>query len=266
MTTVTENVDLPGGVDPTGVVGTLEIVGASGDPIREVYDQTGAKTIAGFYQFTLSSSATWSVSLTGNSSITPAGTVYRRTLTGREIPSSFEYGTVPSSGGPYRWDQILTDAPASVTDSALSAHAGSITLHGGGQELAFAGLSANFTTSSTSYVDITGLSITFTAPSRPFVIEAWMSLLVEEAGRTTDIQMLQGTTVITADSVKSVSSNQAMSFHMRARLPTNVQTPTAGSSYTYRLQMKSSQTSNDSSIFVNFISPINVAYLQAYTC
>lgn len=267
MPTVTENVDLPASTDPTSVVVTLDVVGVGGDPIKEVYWQSGAKTIAGTYRFALTNTVAWSQSMVGNADIIPAGTVYRRTMVGPEVPTTYEYATVPTSGGPYRWDQILADTPTTLTDSALTAHASSTSLHGGGQELAYAGLSTNFTTSSTSYVDITGLTVTVVAPGRPFVLETWMALLVEEAGRTTDIQMVLGTTnVITADTVKSVSSNQAISFHMRARIPSNTHsTVTTGSSYTYKLQMKSSQTSNDSSIFVNFINPVNVAYLQAYT-
>lgn len=266
MTTVTENVDLPATMDPTAVVVTLEVVGEGGDPLREVYWQSGARTVAGFSQFALTASGTWSESVVGNADLLPAGTAYRRTLTGREIPVTYEYATVPTTGGPYRWDEILTDAPATVTDSALSVHASETDLHGGGQELAYAGISTNFSTSSTSYVDITGLSVVVVAPSRPYVLETWMPLLIEEAGRTVDVQMVLGTTtVITANSVKSVSSGQAVPFHLRARLPANVQTPTAGSSYTYKLQIKTSQTSSDASVFVSFIGPVNVAYLQAYT-
>lgn len=267
MTTVTENIDLPAGMDPSAVVVTLEVVGEGGEPVKEAYWQSGARTVAGFYRFSMTGSATWSESLVGNDDLLPEGTVYRRTVTGREIPSTYEYATVPTSGGPYRWDEILTDAPGTITDSALSTHAGDTDLHGGGQELAYAGLSTNFSTSSTSYVDITGLSVTVIAPDRPYVLEAWMALLIEEAGRQADVQMVLGTTtVITADTVKSVSSGQAMSFHLRARLPSNTQsTVTAGSSYTYKLQMRTSQTSNDNSVFVSFIGPANVAYLQAYT-
>lgn len=267
MTTVTENVDLPAGVDPTAVVVTLEVVGAGGDPIREVYWTGQARTIAGFYQFALSASGTWSESIAPNSELTPAGTAWRRTLTGRQIPVTYEYATVPASGGPYRWDQVLTDAPASITDSALSAHASDTSLHGGGQELAYAGLSTNFATSSTSYVDVTGASITVVAPARPYVVEAWLPLFVEEAGRTVDIQMVVGaSTAVVAQSVKSVSASQLIAVPLRARIPSNTQSSvTTGSSYTYKLQIKSSQTSNDVTVFVLFGTPQSVAYIQAYT-
>lgn len=123
MTTVTENVDLPATMDPTAVVVTLEVVGEGGEPLREVYWQSGSRTVAGFSQFALSATGAWSQSVVGNADLLPSGTAYRRTLTGRQIPVTYEYATVPTTGGPYRWDQILTDAPASITDSALSAHA-----------------------------------------------------------------------------------------------------------------------------------------------
>lgn len=120
MTTVTENVDLPATMDPTAVVVTLEVVGEGGEPLREVYWQSGSRTVAGFAQFALTASGTWSESVVGNADLLPAGTAYRRTLTGREIPVTYEYATVPTTGGPYRWDQILTDAPASITSAALT--------------------------------------------------------------------------------------------------------------------------------------------------
>lgn len=180
MTTVTENIDLPAGMNPQAVVVTLELVGEGGDPVREAYWQGGSTTVAGFYQFSMTGSATWSESLVGNDDLLPAGTVYRRTITGREIPSTYEYGTVPTSGGPYRWDQILTDAPGTLTDSALSAHESDADLHGGGQLLAYAGISSNFTTTSVTPTDVTGLSITFTVPDRPYVVECGALVLIEE--------------------------------------------------------------------------------------
>lgn len=259
MTIVTENVDLPGGVDPTGVVATLEVVGVSGDPIREVYDQTAGKTIAGFYQFALSSSATWSVSLTGNSGITPSGTVYRRTLTGREIPSSFEYGTVPTTGGPYRWDQILTDAPASITASGLSVHASSTSLHGGGQRLGYADRSTSFTTSSPTPTDVTGLTITFTVPSVPYVVECASFCILEEgiAGQATVSSGVRNS------GVSTLTTAAAHGFTVGQIVTVNVADTTYNGSYavastptTTSLTYAQSALGNDAAAGTGFVGPV----------
>lgn len=187
MTTVSEIVNLPAGVDPSNAVATLELVGEGGEPIREVYDQSAGRTVAGFYQFALSISAAWSASLVANDDLLPLGTLYRRTISGRQIPSTFEYGEVPTTGGPYRWDQILASAPATISDSALATHEASTSLHGGGQLLAYADRSTNFTTAATSPTDVTGLTITFTVPAVPYVVECGAFCVLEEgiAGQAT---------------------------------------------------------------------------------
>lgn len=205
MTTVSETVDLPGGVDPSNAVATLELVGVGGEPIREVYDQTAGVTVAGFYQFALSVSAAWSASLVPNDSLLPLGTLYRRTISGRQVPSSFEYGEVPTSGGPYRWDQILASVPAAISDSALAAHSASTTLHGGGQMLAYADRSTSFTTSSASPTDVTGLTITFTVPTVPYVVECGAFCLLEEgiAGQATVSSGVRTSGVVTMTTAAS---------------------------------------------------------------
>lgn len=265
MPVVTENIDLPGDFDARGAVVDLQLVTTGGEPLDEAYDQDAGVTIAGFYRFAASTTGTWSTTLVGNDDIVPSGTAWRRSVRALTIPSTAVFLDVPTTGGPYRVDEILTTAPASVTDSALSAHASSTSLHGGGTELGYAGLSANFATTSTTYVDITGLSLTMTAPGRPYVLEAWMPLLFQTAGQIADIQLIHSTsTVITADTVRSVSAGQFSSFHLRARIPANTHAPATGSAFTYKLQMKT-QTATSLTIFVSFGAPTNVAYLQAYT-
>lgn len=265
MTVVTENIDLPGAFDARGAVVDLQLVTTGGEPLKEAYDQTGLTTIAGYHRFTPTTTGTWSSSLVGNAGIVPSGTAWRRTVRALTIPPSAVYLTVPTTGGPYRVDQILTTAPASVSDSALSAHATLTSLHGGGQELGYAGISANFSTTSTTYVDITGASLTLTTPSRPFVLEAWMPILIASPSQNADVQMIHSTsTVITADTVRSSITSQFTSVFLRARIPASTHAPSSGSAFTYKLQMKSS-TATNVTIFVAFGVPSNVAYLQAYT-
>jgi hypothetical protein len=45
-------------------------------------------------------------------------------------PGGSPYATVPASGGPYRWDQILSDPPGTLASAALTTHEADDTAHG----------------------------------------------------------------------------------------------------------------------------------------
>lgn len=267
MPTVTENVDLPGDVDPARCTVELQLYQADRTPLKEARNQVTGETVAGRRVVTLDAAGVWTEALTGNVDLLPAGSVWGRRLRAPRVDSTLSYATVAASGGPYQWKVIETDPPAALTSAALAAHAASSSLHGGGRRLAIAHLAANFTTASITYVDIPGATCTFTVPANgKFVAEAWLPLLVEEAARTGDIRMVFGAvpSIITADTVRSAAANQAMSFHLRAALPAPIWTPTASSTQTVKLQMKTSVATSDLSVFVDFAGLQNLAYLEIY--
>lgn len=106
MPTVQEDIDLPGGVDPEDVIGTLTLWGA-GVPASGI---AGTTRIHGPRRFT---GASWSIdNVVGNTAIEPSGTVYRveRTWPGLDDPL-VHYISVPSSGGPYQVEELLADPP-----------------------------------------------------------------------------------------------------------------------------------------------------------
>lgn len=121
MTTVTEDLDLPSGVDPTGVVVTVYLAGEGGQPLPEAYDATTGKTIVGQHRLAPASDGTWSLDLAPNADLAPAGTVWCRTVSIAQ-PGGSPLATVPTTGGPYRWDEILADPPAALASAALSVH------------------------------------------------------------------------------------------------------------------------------------------------
>jgi hypothetical protein len=106
MPTLTEDIDLPGGVEPGSVRASLQLWG-DGAPIAGYASST---TIAGR---TTVDGPTWTIpDVVGNVAIEPAGTVYRveRTWSGLKTPL-VDYISMPTTGGPYRVDELLTDPP-----------------------------------------------------------------------------------------------------------------------------------------------------------
>lgn len=125
MTVVTENVDLPAGVDPTQTVVTVSLAGENGEPLTEAYDTVAGRTIAGKRVVALDSTGGWSLDLAPNSTLDPAGTAWRRTLNGHGTSAS-SLAEVPVSG-PVVWGpDILVDAPAAIAPSALGVQAARI--------------------------------------------------------------------------------------------------------------------------------------------
>lgn len=119
MTTITEDLELGDGSDATGVTVVYQLVGENGLPIREAYFNN--TTVVGTVTPTVTLGA-YSVDLTPNASITPSGTVWKRTATIEGSGSTAEYIVVPASGGPYVFATRLTDPPAAIESSALAAH------------------------------------------------------------------------------------------------------------------------------------------------
>jgi hypothetical protein len=230
------------------------------------YKPTSAITVAGR---TTVSGGSWSIpDVVGNNDITiPTGTVYRvvRYIQGVDDPL-IDFITMPTTGGPYRLDQILTQPPGALTPSGLAAHAADTGLHGGGQRIFAANVDANFTTASTSFVDLPGATATFTVPDRPFAVFLQLPVFVEEANQGGDIQILTGSTVVTAAAINRQSiagPSNTMAFGFQAPLP--VWNPTPGTSVTVKVQMKSSVATSDLTVFVNFGGPIATAQLWGMT-
>lgn len=102
---VTEDLDLPAGHNPYVAI-HLELVTAAGDTITEAY--AAGKTIIGDVTPDITQTGKWQADLVPNSTITPAGSRWRRKiLDDRGGTESSVLLTVPATGGPYRVDQIL---------------------------------------------------------------------------------------------------------------------------------------------------------------
>lgn len=134
MATITELLDLPAGGTPDGATVSIELVGAKGLPVEGFV--TGTATIIGRLAPTVTAGA-WSAVLVANDSITPSGTVYKRTVKPRAGKSFADYFEVPTGSDTHTLYSCLTEVPASIATStyaaleqALAAHAASRGLGG----------------------------------------------------------------------------------------------------------------------------------------
>lgn len=247
---VTENIDLPAGVEPTRTIIEIQLVGAGGAPLTEAYDQAAQRTIAGSHQTTLDTLGAWSLNLTPNSNLIPAGTAWRRTADGPAIKTS-SLAAVPATGGPYRWDQILTNPPGALTDSALEAHAANLTLHGGGTRLALAEVSTNFVTASTAFVDVPGATFTLTVPNRPYDIDAQVAVIIEEAAQHAEARIVAGSQQLVTARASSRFAGDLRTLKMDCPVPGWIHAPTPGTQVTYKVQVQTSVATSDATVLAD---------------
>lgn len=117
MTVVTEQLALPDGTAPGGWTVTITLAGENGETI-EGFNSDDDETVIGRVRTSLTAGS-WSTDLTPNDSITPAGSVYKRTITGGGGVGSggtthSDYFSVPDGGGPYVLEDLLTDVPGAL--------------------------------------------------------------------------------------------------------------------------------------------------------
>lgn len=119
MPTLTEDIKLPGNVNPATVKVTVELWGDD-EPVTG-FETTAGTSIAGPRRVT---GNPWSVeNLVGNEDIElPTGTVYRvhRTWPGLREPL-VDYVTIPSGGGPFKVGDRLVDPPGSLLTAGATA-------------------------------------------------------------------------------------------------------------------------------------------------
>lgn len=134
----------------------------------------------------------------------------------------------------------------------------------GGDELFFAEITSNFTSSSTTFIDVTGLTGTLTVPEGPYMLELIAPVFVPASGVNVSMQIVTGSTLLVSDGFDAASANTGDLLHMRTRLPNSMHTASVGSTVTYKAQMKSSTTATAVSVFVDLAGRLNTAFLRAF--
>jgi hypothetical protein len=174
-------------------------------------------------------------------------------------------GTIAATDTQAAIAEVAADAAA-----ALAAHTDDETQHGAGLELAIAQKSdTSFVTSSTTPVLVTGLSISFTVPDRPYVVRVSAVGIMEEAnvfGRL-DIMEEGGTAIGAPPAVEYVSAALGQAtFFAEYRVPNALHAPTPGSTVTYEVYARSGAGTSDLTIIAgSFFSDNYVATLVAVT-
>jgi hypothetical protein len=270
MPTVAEQASLPADVDPSRCAVEVQLYQADRTPLKEARDTVTGETVVGRRVFNLDGTGSspaegaWSLVLPGNTSITPSGTVWGRTLSGPRVVPTLSYATVPASAGPYQWKVIETDPPAAIDPAGLAAHAADTGLHSGGRRLGIAHL-ANQLTASTSFVDLPGATLTLTNPTpATFDLILDLPVSIETSGQYGEFQILAGSTVIGVRRTQlAQAANQSLGWGFRLALPSTLYTPVAEASVTYKVQWRSSLSTSDVAIVTEFGVPINTGYFEA---
>lgn len=120
MPTVTNTIKYPDGTVAAGRV-TIDLVGTNGSPLTDgAYVSASDFAIEASYAADLVAGV-WSVTLTANSLINPAGTRWRVSEHIQGRPTVY-YLDVPNGAGPYFVEDILDEAPATIASSAMRSH------------------------------------------------------------------------------------------------------------------------------------------------
>jgi len=166
-----------------------------------------------------------------------------------------------------------TDVQAAIVEAAsdaadaLTAHTDDTDFHGG-TELAIAQINTNFTTNSTSYVDVPGCSITFNAPNQPYVVEAQIPAVVVGSGARIVMRITDdvGSTVTyAADAYGTIVADEGRMLRAKLRVPKTGHAPAAGVEVTYKVQILSSTAATEVRVFVDFGGPQNDGWISAIT-
>ena len=184
MTTVFEDLDLPGGgVPPSQIRITLWGAGQAvvGRSVGSGHFIGGTKVVT-----PEASSGFWEQDLVGNDDIIPAGTSYKiEHVFGCDTYVS--YISVPVTGGPFSPQMIEVDAMNTIAAPALGVHAGDELLHGGGIEIDFKELTsvAVVTGSATEVRVIPNLIVTVPDSPRPIYLFGRAPIRQQTGGPTT---------------------------------------------------------------------------------
>lgn len=146
----------------------------------------------------------------------------------------------PPTTGIWLTNQVFIDANGSIWVCSAGGSPGTWVAGGSGVELGEAELSSNFSLSAASNTDITGLTLTFNAPNRPFLLELALPKLTLSASTSWGAFQItdSANTEVAGTFFGSVSATtEGVCGPLRAHLPTtgtNAYPITPGNSYTFK--------------------------------
>lgn len=164
------------------------------------------------------------------------------------VPAKTAYFANDENGGTwYRSDGVTAAAsPAGWTKTSPGV------LETGGRELAYAEIVSNFTTSSTSAVDVPGLSVNPTVGARPILIELWCYRLFNTGPYVTYLDIMEGATLRSRAEIDIIGANQGVVGYARRRLA-----PAAGA-YTYKAVLISGNAAGTATVTAAAAAPTHL--------
>lgn len=141
-------------------------------------------------------------------------------------------------------------------------------LLGGGQEIFDVAVSANFLTTSTSFVTVPGGSAQFVIPDAPFRLFGSVPVTVETLGESAEMRLynVEDDEQIDWDFARATVAGQSFKQWLSARIPAPTWTPTVGATKTVAMQIRTTVATSDVAVIVDFGGPFQLCQMQAVTC
>ena len=163
------------------------------------------------------------------------------TPSGAYVPMLAAVG--PPTTGTWPANQSIVDANGAVWNTSAGGTPGAWFAAGSGVELAEAELSTSSANVTTALADVAGLSITFNAPARAFVLELYVPTVTMSASTTLcqfNITDSANTVITQANAQGGTAQGAAGNLFLRGRLPkvggTAPYAITVGQSYTFKVR------------------------------
>lgn len=184
-------------------------------------------------------------------------------LDGAVIPTRYAGGTSggPPSTGTFDVGHWVTDVTGTIWICVTAGSPGTWTDVSSGKELGYAEITANPTAvSGTTVVDITGLSITFTARSRPIVVVSYcMGALNNTATARTENLLITDDANNTKQSGKLYLNASALSASITPRYRYS---PTPGNSYTFKIRAGGSNAASNFTLQAGATFPMSIQAIE----
>lgn len=260
MGTVVGTVTTPG---DDAIVGSaiFYLVGPDGSVLPQAYRTDTDELILGTHVEELVG-GTYSVVLPANSLLDVPNTRWLRYFaTNRygQAPAMEKHLLVPTGAGPFAEMDIQDQVPGGeVMSSALAAHIGSASSHGGGKRIAYAEL-ADFVNANTAFQDVPGSALNFEYDGGPLHYIADVNFLKEEAAPNGECKMvisgtgLTGTPVSRNLKVFAGAAGAQFQYFMKEIIPNSfLAGMVIGNTYTCKLQSRTTVATSDFSVLRSF--------------
>lgn len=188
-------------------------------------------------------------------------------------PASSTTAVGSPTSGTWSAGQTFIDANGSIWCCSIGGTPGTWFAAGSGVELGAAELSTDFALSSTAVADVTGLTITFTAPARSFIIQANLGITTLGAtGQYCVYTVTDSANVVLAQAycqqggaLATVNADNTVMWSRLPRTGTGAYPITVGNSYTFKIRYAMSSVAGGNGAIATLTGAVR-PILRAVTC